>query len=56
MLIEMFPPNEYLNSTKGANLQNWLPNQTNSEGYINSITVEKELYGQSYLMGIRYKF
>jgi len=56
MLIEMFPPNEYLNSTKGVNLQTWLPDQTNSEGYINSITVEKELYGQSYLMGIRYKF
>jgi len=56
MQIEMFPPNEYLNSTKGANLQNWLPNQTNSEGYISSIIVEKELYGQSYLMGLRYKF
>lgn len=56
LLIEMFPLNAYLNSTKGVNQQTWLPNQTNSEGYINSILVEKELYGQSYLMGLRYRF
>ena len=56
LLVEMFPPSPFLNSTVGANLQTWLPEQTTSSGYLNSITMEKELYGQTYMMGLRYRF
>jgi len=56
LVVEMLPPNGFVNIPTGANQQNWLPNQTNSNGTLSSIIMEKELYGQSYLMGLRYKF
>ena len=56
LLIEMFPPNQFKNDPVGGGLESWLPNQTASNGYLSSIIMEKELYGQSYLMGLRYKF
>jgi hypothetical protein len=56
LLIEMFPPSQFKNDPIGASEQNWLPDQSVSNGYLSSIIMEKELYGQSYLMGLRYKF
>ena len=55
LIIRMFPPNPYQN-IPGVPTPNWLSNQDVSRGNLNSIIVEKQLYGQSYLLGIRYKF
>lgn len=54
--IEMFPPSQFKNDPNGAGIQTWLPNQTTDNGYLSSILMEKESYGQSYLLGLRYKF
>jgi outer membrane receptor for ferrienterochelin and colicin len=52
LIIRMFPPNPYAN-TPGQTA--WLPNQ-DGNGTINSIVVQKDVYGQSFLLGIKYKF
>jgi len=52
LTIRIFPPANYKNIPGGA----WLPDQTSNNGDISSILVEKELYGQNYLMGLRYAF
>ncbi|HTA81982.1 MAG TPA: hypothetical protein VK783_03560, partial [Bacteroidia bacterium] len=52
LTIRMFPPNVYANTPGTAA---WLPNQ-DSNGNLSSIVVQKEYYGQTYLMGVRYKF
>lgn len=54
-IIEMFPPGGY-NNNAVTNKDAWLPEQTSSAGSISHIVVEKETYGQSFLLGIRYKF
>ncbi len=53
LIIRVFPPSQYANipGTSG-----WVPDQDNANGNISSIVVQKEYYGQSYLMGLRYKF
>ncbi len=51
-IIRMFPPNPYDNKPGTAA---WLPGQ-DGNGYINSIVVQKDVYGQGFLLGIRYKF
>lgn len=56
LIVRMFPPNPFVNDPYGAAQQNWLPNQDNNNGTLSSIVMEKEYYGQSYLMGLRYKF
>ncbi len=53
LVIRMFPPSPYKNT---PNASNWLSNQDTNDGFLNSIIVEKEVYGQSYLLGVRYKF
>ncbi len=52
LVIRMFPPSNYAN-IPGTSA--WLPNQDNNTS-LNSIVVQKEYYGQTYLMGLRYKF
>ncbi len=52
LIIRMFPPNVYDNK---VGTSSWLPNQDNN-GNISSIVLQKEYYGQTYIMGIRYKF
>jgi outer membrane receptor protein involved in Fe transport len=52
LTIRMFPPNAYANTPGTAA---WLPKQ-DSNGSLSSIVVQKEYYGQTYLMGVRYKF
>ncbi len=54
-LIELFPPSAY-NNNVSTNKTSWLPEQSTNSGSLNSIVVEKETYGQSWLVGIRYKF
>src|SRR6185312_2351565 len=56
MTVRMFPPNQFRNNPVGAGIQSWLPDQDVSNGYLSSILMEKEQYGQTYQMGIRYKF
>jgi hypothetical protein len=51
-ILRMFPPNPYLNQ---PNTTAWVPGQ-DGNGYINSIVVQKDVYGQSFLLGLRYKF
>jgi len=52
-IIRMFPPNPYDNIPRTAY---WWSNQDSSNGYLSSIVVEKSVYGQSYLLGLKYKF
>jgi outer membrane receptor protein involved in Fe transport len=53
LVIRMFPPNSYDNVPRTGS---WWAEQDVSNGYNNSIVVEKALYGQSYLIGLRYRF
>jgi len=45
--LRMFPPSNYQNT---PNTAGWLPNQDNSNGALSSIVVQKEYFGQMYLM------
>ncbi len=54
-LIEMDNPAPYTNNIS-TNRTSWLPEQSTNSGSLSSIVVEKETYGQSWLLGIRYKF
>jgi TonB-dependent receptor len=54
-LIELFP-SAFYNNNPVTNPDAWLPGQSTNNGYLNHIVVEKETYGQSWLVGIRYKF
>lgn len=53
LTLRMFPPNRYANI---PNTPLWLSNQDSNNGELKSIVTEKEYYGQTYLIGIRYKF
>lgn len=52
LTVRVFPPADYTNT---PNTSAWVPDQT-SNGNISSILVQKETYGQNYLMGLRYVF
>jgi len=51
--LRMFPPANYVN-TPGTSY--WLPEQDHSSGSLSSVVVQKEYFGQTYLLGFRYKF
>ncbi len=53
LVVRIFPPYPYSNI---PNTASWLPGQETNNGNLSSIIVEKEVYGQSYLIGLRYKF
>ncbi len=53
LIIRMFPPGKYDNLPGSSE---YLPEQDTNDGYLTSIIVEKETYGQNYILGIRYKF
>jgi hypothetical protein len=54
-LIELYNPAPYTNNIS-TNRITWLPEQSTNSGNLSRIIVEKETYGQSWLLGIRYKF
>lgn len=53
LTLRMFPPNSYNNVPGTAT---WLSEQSKSSGELNSILTGKEYYGQTYLIGFRYRF
>jgi hypothetical protein len=53
VVLKMFPPYAYQNTP--GNYE-WVPNQDVSNGSLSSIIVRKEYFGQTYLIGFRYKF
>jgi len=53
LIVRMYPPSAYDNIPRTGY---WWANQDSNNGYISSIIVEKALYGQTYLMGLRYRF
>ncbi|HTA27928.1 MAG TPA: TonB-dependent receptor [Bacteroidia bacterium] len=53
--VDLIPPAAYLNNIS-TNKTSWIPEQSSNSGNISNIVILKETYGQSWLLGIRYKF